>query len=225
MFIVGLTGGIATGKSTVSGMIRELGCPVIDADQISRDVVEVGQPAYKKIVSEFGESVLLPSGELNRAALGEIIFNDESKRRLLNKCTHTYIHRRMRYIVLCSFLRGHQFIVMDLPLLYETGTFLKLFHKVIVVECTPDQEVERLMLRNSLSREQALARINSQMPLEQKVQRADIVISNRGTLEETRQQTVAIVNQLKASNMHIYMRLLFLSVVSPFLLTLYWVFR
>jgi len=133
MFIVGLTGGIGTGKSTVAKIFMEYGVPVIDADVIAREVVEPGKPAWIKIRNEFGDEVFLDDGQINRAKLGEIIFSDVEKRKLLNQITHPYIHRTIIWKVIKSFFWGHQFVVADLPLLYETGTFLDYLHKIIVV--------------------------------------------------------------------------------------------
>lgn len=141
MFIVAITGGIASGKSTVANVFKEAGVPVVDADLIARQgmkiyctctyawplirtsvsVVERGQPAYNKIRQEFGPDVFTAGGDLNRAALGDIIFDSNEKRATLNSITHPAIHRRMYKAVMVYFLQGHKFIVMELPLLFESG--------------------------------------------------------------------------------------------------------
>ncbi|KAL1435851.1 hypothetical protein MTO96_010624 [Rhipicephalus appendiculatus] len=119
-------------------------------------------------------------GQLNRPALGRIVFNDHDKRRKLNHITHPEIHKEMAFQIFKLFLRGRQFVVVDVPLLYETKTMLRFMHKVIVVKCSPAQQVERLMLRNGFTEEEARKRIDSQLPLEQKCGLADYVIDNTG---------------------------------------------
>lgn len=213
MFLVGLTGGIATGKSTVSRMLatdREHGgfsVPVIDADLIARDVVRPGCRAWRKIREIFGDEVLLETGELDRAKLGSIIFADESKRRLLNFITHPAIHRAMFIECFKCLIRGHRFVVFDIPLLYETNMMLKWFSRVIVVRCTAEQQLSRLLSRNpELSEEDARRRIASQMSLADKCELADFVIDNSSDEMTTRQQLSLIVDELNASRTHWWLR-------------------
>lgn len=133
MFIVGLTGGIATGKSTVCDVFREHGIPVIDADVAARKVVEPGRKAWHLIKKEFGDAVFHKDGQLNREILGEIIFDSVEKRRKLNEITHPEIYSEMFWAAVKCFFQGHQFIVMDLPLLFESGSMLDYLYKIIVV--------------------------------------------------------------------------------------------
>lgn len=202
MFLIGLTGGIASGKSTVASILCSLGIDVIDADKIARDVVQPGKPAWLQIRREFGSDVLLNDGQINRPALGRIVFNDHDKRRKLNRITHPEIHKEMGLQCLKLFLRGRQFVVVDVPLLYETRTMLRFIHKVIVVQCSPSQQVERLMLRNNFSEEEARKRINSQLPLDQKCALADFVVDNTGDQEQLRHQVEDIVRELRKSRAH-----------------------
>lgn len=202
MFLIGLTGGIASGKSTVASILVSLGIDVIDADKIAREVVEPGKPAWVQIRREFGSEVLLSDGQLNRPALGRIVFNDHDKRRRLNRITHPEIHKEMFFQSLKLFLKGRQFVVVDVPLLYETKTMLRFVRKVIVVKCSPAQQVERLMLRNGFTEDEARKRIESQLPLEQKCGLADYVIDNTGDPDALRAQVEDVVRQLRGSWAH-----------------------
>ncbi|XP_066905291.1 dephospho-CoA kinase domain-containing protein isoform X2 [Halyomorpha halys] len=188
MFIVGLTGGIGTGKSTVAQMIKDYDIPVLDADFYARKVVEPGKTAWKKIKNEFGGAVFHPSGEINREALGELIFQNKERRRKLNEITHPEIYREMAWAAIKCFFQGHQFIVMDLPLLFESGVMLNYIYKIIVVTCEEDLQVERLIERNRMTEARAKIRIATQMPLEKKAEAAHFVIENSGSLEDTREQ-------------------------------------
>lgn len=189
--LIGLTGGIASGKSTVSRMIRELGLPVIDADQVARQVVEPGQPAWQKIKEEFGEEVLLPDGRLNRTKLAEIIFHDEKKRELLNRITHPYIRQEMdRQREEAQ--KKHQVVVLDIPLLFEGGRE-KEVDKVLVVYVPEEIQVRRLMERDGISEEYARQKMASQLSLEEKKKRADAYIDNSGSLADTKRQLIAIL--------------------------------
>jgi dephospho-CoA kinase len=190
---IGLTGGIASGKSTVSSMLKELGFPVIDADQIAREVVKPGEEAYKSIVATFGRDILLENGEINRPKLGSIIFHDQEKRALLNKIVHPFVRRRMNEQKKALFEKGEKAVIMDIPLLFES----KLTHMVdksILVYVDADVQLKRLMRRNGLTEKEAQARISSQMPLVQKVPLADAVINNNGTIEETRKQLIHLLS-------------------------------
>ena len=192
MVIVGLTGGISTGKSTVSAQLKELGAVIVDADIIAKEVVLKGKPAWKKIVGEFGEEILQGDGELNRAKLGEIIFNDEVKRKTLNGITHPAVFMEMAKQILGAVFTLKPLIVLDVPLLFESGKLLFLCSHVITVACDENIEISRLMARNDLSKEEAEARINSQMSLTEKCELSDTVIENNGTRGELRQ----VVNQV-----------------------------
>lgn len=186
--IIGLTGGIASGKSTVSNMLRERGAIIVDADQISREIVMPGSPVLQRIVEEFGEDIVHEDGSLNRKKLGEIIFADEDKRRLLNSIMHPPIRELMRSRME-QFEREHpeRLIVADIPLLYESK-LEHMFSEVMVVYVPLEVQMERLQHRDNLSAEQAMERIRSQMPLADKRQMADVVIDNSQDLEHTAKQ-------------------------------------
>ncbi|XP_046670480.1 dephospho-CoA kinase domain-containing protein [Homalodisca vitripennis] len=208
MFIVGLTGGIATGKTTVSEMFQEYGIPVIDADKMARQIVEPGRTAWKKIKKEFGDEVFYPSGELNRDILGEIIFDDVNKRRTLNEITHPEIYKEMFWAAVRCFFQGHQFVVMDLPLLFETGSMIEYLYKIIVVTCEEDIQLVRVIERGNLTETRAKKRIGAQMGLDLKCSKAHYVIENSGSIEDTRDQVTKVVAALKSSNHHWKLRLI-----------------
>lgn len=192
--IIGLTGGIASGKSTISKMIADLGFPIVDADIVAREVVEIGEDAYLLLVEAFGEEILLEDKSLNRKALGSIIFHDESKRKLLNSITHPAIKQRIETYKNQYLLEGYEAVFLDIPLLLEsTNTYGT--DKVMVVYVNQMIQLERLMNRNNLNREDALARINAQMPIVEKVKLADEVIDNSNSLDESEQQLLHILQK------------------------------
>ena len=192
--VIGLTGGIASGKSTVSNMLKEMDITVIDADVEARLAVEKGEPAYQKIVAEFGQDILLPGGEIDRQKLGSIIFHNAEKRQLLNGMVHPEVRKRMKDQAEAAMERGEQVIVLDIPLLFESKlTFM--VEKTILVFVDRAVQLQRLMERNNLTLEDAEARVNSQMPLAEKVALADAVIDNNGTVEETREQLIEILRK------------------------------
>jgi len=185
--IIGLTGGIATGKSTVSSMIETFDIPIIDADQIAREVVEPGKESYHEIVRAFGEKILRDDQTLNRKKLGEIIFKDQKKRKLLNNIVHPAIRKEMvlkrdYYVHL-----GVKSVVLDIPLLFESN-LTTYVHKTIVVYVHKSIQLKRLMKRDCFSKKEAVQRINSQMPMSEKIKMADVVIDNSYTKENTLQQ-------------------------------------
>ena len=190
--MIGLTGGIASGKSTVSNMFKELGITVIDADVEARLAVQQGEPAYKLIVSEFGEDILLENGEIDRPKLGSIIFYDSALRQRLNEITHPEVRKRMAQQMQEAVLNGEKAVVLDIPLLFE-GKLTYMVEKTILVYVDAETQLKRLMNRNALSKDEAKARIQSQMPLSEKVKLADAVIDNTGTIESTKQQLLAIL--------------------------------
>ncbi|MHC5251872.1 dephospho-CoA kinase [Listeria kieliensis] len=194
-FTLGLTGSIATGKSTVSKMLVSAGIAVIDADIVARKVVEKGTVGLKKIVSCFGTDVLL-DGELNRAKLGEIIFHDEAKREQLNEIVHPLVREEMLSERDRLFRAGESIVVLDIPLLYESQ-LTDLVDRVLVVATTEEIELSRLMARNELSKEEALARIRAQMSINNKVKLADFVVDNNGTKQETEKQVNEFLHELK----------------------------
>jgi dephospho-CoA kinase len=190
MRVLGLTGGIGSGKTIVGKMFAQLGAEIIDADQLARDVVEPGQPALGEIVERFGPDVLQADGRLDRARLGGIVFADASARMALNAITHPRIRERMAAAVSARKDRSGVLILV-IPLLYESAR-TALVEAVIVVWVDPQTQLRRLVERGGLTDEQARQRIAAQMPLDQKRALADHVIDNRGTPEETRRQVETI---------------------------------
>ncbi len=192
---IGLTGGIASGKSTVSNMLKEYGFSIIDADVIAREVVEKGKPAYLKIVEEFGEGILQADGIIDRLKLGSMIFQDVEKREILNSIIHPFIRKSMMEQREFYINQDKGTIIMDIPLLFESK-LTYMVDKTIVVYVDFDVQLKRLMDRNSFSEEEARERINSQMPLQKKRDLADEVIDNNGTINETRDQLLRIMESL-----------------------------
>ncbi|WP_339191272.1 dephospho-CoA kinase [Bacillus sp. FSL K6-1003] len=191
--VIGLTGGIASGKSTVANMLIDKGITVIDADIIAKQAVERGMPAYRQIIDEFGEDILLENGDIDRRRLGALVFTNEQKRLALNSIVHPAVREEMLKRRDESIANQETFVVLDIPLLFESK-LESLVDKIIVVSVTKELQLERLIKRNQLTEEEALSRIRSQMPLEEKVSRADNVIDNSGTLEETKQQLEEILS-------------------------------
>ncbi|MGN7857408.1 dephospho-CoA kinase [Bacillus sp. 22483] len=192
--VIGLTGGIASGKSTVSQMIKEKGIRVVDADIIAKEAVSKGSAALHQIVQTFGEEVLLPNGELNRQQLGTIIFSDEEKRKQLNAIVHPEVRKEMLKQRDEGVSNNETFVVLDIPLLFESK-LEGLVDRIIVVYTTPELQLSRLMNRNDLSEEEALNRIHSQQSLEEKCQKADRVIENTKDLAFIRKQLENILNE------------------------------
>jgi dephospho-CoA kinase len=193
--VIGLTGGIACGKSTVSRMLEERAARIIDADVIAREVVRPGKEAWSLIVERFGRDILLANNEIDRVKLGGIVFSDEQARLDLNAIVHPAVRQRMRELTQEAQEEGIALIVLDIPLLYES----KLTHmveKVVVVYCSPEQQLTRLMERNGFTEEEAKQRISAQMSVEEKKKRADYVIDNSGTLKETEAQVDELVETL-----------------------------
>ena len=198
MLVVGLTGGIATGKSTVSDMLRNAGATIIDADEIARLVVQRDKPAYREIVDAFGPEVLLPDGDLDRQKLGAIVFHNSAKKQILNRIVHPRVVAetdvRLRRI---EAAQPRAIVILDVPLLIEARMHETL-SDIIVVYAPEDVQLQRLMNRNRLSRDDALARIRAQMPIEAKKKFATILIDNSGSIEHTRAQTRKAFKYLKS---------------------------
>jgi dephospho-CoA kinase len=182
--IIGLTGGIASGKSTVSSLLMNKGYTIVDADLAARKVVEPGEPAYEKIVEVFGQKVLNDDNTINRGELGAIIFHNEERRLQLNEIVHPAVRAQMLAEKEEAFSQGKKTVVMDIPLLFESE-LTWMVDKTIVVYVDRETQITRLMQRNSLSEEEALARIQSQMSLEKKKELAQAVLDNRGTIDRT----------------------------------------
>jgi dephospho-CoA kinase len=197
MLKVGLTGGIAVGKSHVSQFLTELGCYVFDADKVARDVVLPGKIGYEKVLSEFGSEIVDSDGTINRARLGQIIFNDPEKRQRLNEILHPIIIDEQNSLIEKIAEQDRDaIIVIDAALMIESGSY-KRFDKLIVVYCDRELQIERLMKRNNYSREDAEARIASQMPTEEKRKYADYEINTSSTLDETKEQVIKLHKKLR----------------------------
>lgn len=194
MIKIGLTGGIASGKSTISNMFIELGIPVVDADVAARKVVEPGQPALQEIKQAFGPDVIQENGELDRKKLGAIIFKEEPKRKILNQIVHPRVREWMQSQMARYEQKGHPAIVLDIPLLIESN--LKNWADFILLVYVPrDLQIQRLMARDSITEGEALLRIQSQMPLDEKKAYADRMINNEGSILESRAQLLAILDE------------------------------
>ncbi len=189
--LIGLTGGIGTGKSTLSDMIRERGYTVIDADKIARQLVEKGLHAYRSIVDIFGEDILQEDGEINRKALGKIVFNDEDQRIKLNSIVHPHIFDYMKYLVdknidMC------EIIFLDIPLLFEEYDNIReygiIFDEIWLVYTDRKIQVQRIMERDKISEEDAISRIDAQMDIEDKKHMASEILDNSGRREELKRQ-------------------------------------
>jgi dephospho-CoA kinase len=196
MLRVGLTGSIGVGKSFVASVFVELGCHVLDADQTAREVVRPGTPGLKALTHAFGENILSADGTLDRKKLGAVIFNDQSQRERLNQILHPFIIARQDEILNAWEAEDPDGIgIVDAALMIESGGYRR-FDKLIVVHCRPEVQLERLMLRDKLSRDEALRRINSQMPQEEKQKFADYLIDTSEGFESTRARTAEIYHKL-----------------------------
>ena len=197
MIVAGLTGGIATGKSTVSAIFESAGAIIVDADHIAREVVRKEMPAWHKIVEHFGRDILLPGGEINRPMLGDIVFNNPVKKEILNDIVHPFVkaetRKRLNQVKRAA---PKAVVILDVPLLIESGMH-KGLSEVIVVYAPEHIQLQRLKKRDHLSQTEALARIRSQMPIEEKKKLASIVIDNTGIKDKTRAATLDIYQYLK----------------------------
>lgn len=184
MYLIGLTGGIASGKSTVSRMLSELGACIIDVDKLSREVVQPGKPAYQDIIKAFGKDIVEPDGELNRRLLGQLVFNNKEARLALEKITHPRIETAAKAAVEAAEANGFDVVVLDVPLLIEVGWHTRV-DAVWVVYVDEQTQLDRLMSRDKLGKTAARARMDAQLALSEKVKYADVVIDNSGALEKT----------------------------------------
>lgn len=196
MLKVGLTGGIASGKSYVVSVLRELGCEVVDADLVAHQVMEPGRPAYDDVVAHFGREILGPDGGIDRTRLGAIVFADPKEREKLNSIVHPRVYEAQMNWMIEVYQRNPRAIaVIDAALMIETGSYRR-FDKIVVVHCAPEIQLERLMHRNQMTREEALARISAQMPAAEKLKYADFNIDTSGSFEDTRRQVEALYQAL-----------------------------
>jgi dephospho-CoA kinase len=195
--LLAVTGGIASGKSSVSKMLEELGAPLIDFDALARLVVEPGKPAWKEIVAFFGEQVVQEDQHLDRKKLSEMVFRDMEKRKKLESFTHPRINEEFEKQVNQIVAEDPGAIIqVAIPLLIELNLQYK-FHKVLVVHSSPEMQVERLMKRDGISREAAANILKAQLPIDEKVKFADFAIHNEGSLQETWRQVEEVWKSLK----------------------------
>jgi dephospho-CoA kinase len=189
MLIFGLSGGIASGKSSVTRILRERGIHVIDCDEIAKEVVQPGKWGYRRVIHAFGTGVSLDSGQLDREKLGKLIFDSKPMRDKLNKATHLPVFVQLVWRIVLSWLRLRPLVVIDMPLLFETGSH-RYCSKSIVVYCSKQQQIERIMTRDGPSRtlEDATARVEAQMPLAVKREKATFTIDNSGSPADLIQQ-------------------------------------
>lgn len=200
MVVVGLTGGIATGKSTVAQLFKRSGAIIIDADQLARDVVQPGKPAWRGIVNAFGDGVLNRNGSINRRALGAIVFRDRRKLRRLERIIHPRVAQEQERMVRRIARRSpHALVVYEVPLLFESGAH-KRVDKIIVVSADRDTQIARLKQRNGMTRTEALRRIRNQMPLAEKIRRADVVIDGTRSKALMRQDVRRLMQRLRPAS-------------------------
>jgi len=198
MVRVGLTGGLASGKSLVGRALADLGCLLIQADELGRQVEEPGGEAYEGIVKEFGKEILTPQGAIDRRRLAALVFHEPERLKRLNALVHPPVKARERQLQE-DFARRHPdgIAVTEAAILVETGTY-RGYDKLIVAVCRPEQQIERAMSRDGLTRKEVMDRVRRQMPLEEKRKHADYVIDTSGSKEDTLAQTRAVYNSLRS---------------------------
>ena len=204
MLNVGLTGGIACGKSTVAKMFVKNGAHLIDFDGLAHEVQEPGKPAWKEVVNHFGKRILQPDKKIDRVKLGNIVFADKEKLSELNNIVHPLVyqewHARLEKI---GKKEKHAIVLSDIPLLFE-GNMQHLFDLTMLVFIEPKEQIRRLMARNGVSREEARKRLKSQMPISEKISLADIVIDNEGSFSETEKRVGQVWRELLQQEKQIY---------------------
>lgn len=193
MIKIGLTGGIATGKSTVVNFLKQKKIAIIDCDILAKQAVALNKPAYYQVVAYFGTDILQQNKEINRGKLGSIVFNDKQKRKALEQIIHKQVLRDVNELLLTY--NSEQIVVIDIPLLFE-AKLEYLVDEIWVVYCAFDQQLTRLMQRNNYSKAEAKARINAQMPIDFKKQHADIVLDNSSTISKLLLQVEIRLNEL-----------------------------
>lgn len=196
MKIIGLTGNIASGKTEVAKIFKELGAKIIDADKIAREVVEPGEPAWQEIVEEFGRNILNSDGSINRKKLGEIIFNDDRRREQLNRITHPRIMTKIKETIDNYKKENVKLVIIEAALIVERGGLLNVIDELIVVSADTETQIERIMTRDGLHRDEALSRMKSQMPISEKTKHAAYIIDNSGSLRKTRRQVEEVWKKL-----------------------------
>jgi len=190
MRLIGLTGGIGSGKSTVARMLAGRGAALVDADLLAREVVEPGTPALAEIAAEFGPGVILADGRLDRTALGEMVFGDAARRERLNQITHPRVGSLMQERIAAALQSSAPLVVVDIPLLFETAR-QGLFEGVMLVWTPPQAQLTRLVVRDGWDEDEARQRVAAQMPIDEKRALATWVIDNSGSLADTERQVDA----------------------------------
>lgn len=193
--IVGLTGGIASGKSTVAKMFKDEGIPVIDTDKIARDLLEKGTEVYDEVIHHFSDDILLTDRSINRKKLARVIFGNKAKRELLNSLVHPHVLKIVENEINKYKELSEPIIVVDVPLLFETN-YHKECDKTIVVYTSPNQQLSRLVGRDVIQKEYAQMKINAQMPLSEKADLADYVINNSFSILRTKKDFLKILEEL-----------------------------
>lgn len=196
-FVVGLTGGIGTGKSTAADLFRKWGCVVFDADSISKQLTKKGEPALAKIISEFGEELIKEDGELDRPALAKIVFNDKNSLIVLQSILADALELDIKQkIAALSDEECKPFVVLEAPVLYEYGAEY-LVDYVLIISADEESQIDRVMKRNDVSREDVKRRINSQLPQSEKLGRADLIVENTGSMEEFEAKLWVVYEKIK----------------------------
>ena len=195
MLVVGLTGGIASGKSTVSRMFEQAGIPVICSDELAREVVRPGSQGLAEIRRIFGDAVLDDEGKLDREAMARLVFQDRSKRKILESIIHPRVAEEQNKRLRTLEREGHSIVVVDVPLLYETG-WERFVDLVVVVYAPRHVQEERLVNRDGMSVEDARSRLDAQMPIDEKKRLADRLVDNGNTLEHTHRQVESVIEEL-----------------------------
>ncbi|CAI9736035.1 dephosphodomain-containingCoA kinase domain-containing [Octopus vulgaris] len=199
MYIVGLTGGIASGKTTVMDMLKNLRCNVIDAEEIANQILKPGGAGWKKIKKYFGPEAFLDNGELNRRYIANLTFSKPEKNQLFIMLIQPLIRSHIMWKVVRLFICGHQFVIINIPLLYESKMMMSYMKYTIVVNCTENQQVERLLKLGEITEMEAMSRIKIQMNLFNKSDLATFIVDNSSSREYTQEQVERIVRLLRAS--------------------------
>ncbi len=194
-YFLGLTGGIASGKSTADEFFKKKKIPIIDSDLIAHKIMEIGQNGYKAVVDYFGTDILNDDQTINRRKLGGIVFNDKAKLKKLNELTHPLVHQEIKQQMARYRANQEKLVVIDVPLLFESG-FESLCNGVLVISITPELQIERLMKRNAFTKKEAIARINNKMPLSEKEKRATYVVANTGTIDDLEKKLSDLLQEI-----------------------------
>jgi dephospho-CoA kinase len=194
-FVLGLTGGIATGKTTAVHVFEKYGFPIVDGDKIAREVVEPGTPGLAAVVQHFGKDILNEDGTLDRKKLGKIVFSDPEKREQLNRILNSYIRTSIKDNIQKA-KQASPLVIVDIPLLYE-GHYDKYMDQTAVVYLPEEKQLQRLMARDGFTREEAMQRVESQMPIEEKKRKADILFDNQQTKDKLAEQIISWLQENK----------------------------